>query len=145
MSADSRPLAIQGGETTPPRFGLRTLFYVTAVIAAAIALFGGWGILWAGAVLAYWWGRTRDIKDPQHEPDVQPERRSNSQSGFTWVELLVAIAIIVVLIGMVLPVVGRGYPASYRTTHLNSMRQIGLAIRSAYFIANPTMARLDSN
>ena len=127
MSADSGPLEAQGEQTTRPRFGLLTLFYVTAVIAAAIALFGGWGMLWAVAVLGYWLARIRDVEDAIEAP-VNPRFRSNSQSGFTWVELLVAIAIIGVLIGMTLPAIGRGYPASFRTSHWNSMRMVGLAI-----------------
>lgn len=57
-------------------------------------------------------------------------RRQEFKRGFTLVELLVVIAIIGVLVGLLLPAVQAAREASRRSTCLNNIRQLGIALHN---------------
>lgn len=50
-------------DTSPIKYSLALLFYVIALIASAIAAFGLPGILFAGAVMYFWYGTILLVRD----------------------------------------------------------------------------------
>ena len=57
-------------------------------------------------------------------------RSSKNHQGFTLIELLVVIAIIAVLIALLLPAVQAAREAARRSSCVNNMKQIGLALNN---------------
>lgn len=69
-------------------------------------------------------------------PRINPLRHTrSSQTGFTLVELLTVIAILGILAGILIPVVGKVRAAARQSTCANNLRQVGIAL-NAYIADN---------
>lgn len=131
MSADSESLGDETSETNLPSFGLGVLFYVTAVVAAAIALLGGSGIILAAIVLLYWLIQSSSAKNPAKQKATEGDQTALTNPRSTWAsffKVLLVIGVLVLLFCCWCLPTGGGRPAAYRVMHMNTMRQICLAI-----------------
>ncbi|HUS36419.1 MAG TPA: prepilin-type N-terminal cleavage/methylation domain-containing protein [Verrucomicrobiae bacterium] len=68
----------------------------------------------------------REFKGRTRETHAQSQ---NSHAAFTLPELLVVLAILIILIGMIMPPVHHQRPAAYRIKCVNNLKNVGLAFR----------------
>lgn len=94
-------------------FRLWTIFYVFALLAAAMATFGPWGIV-AAALVLYFWARALHAPHWRAAP----------------FELLLLILVAVALIVLLLPTLQSARQGSRRSMCMNNLKQIALAMQN---------------
>ena len=109
-------------ENLPPRFGLPVLFYITAVIAAAVGLFGVWGMIWAGLVLFLWF-----IWSSYPETQTSKLKEKPKKKLADWIAIVTLTFFAMCCLGGIFIPLGSTHVPSFRSYQLNKIRQICLA------------------
>ena len=125
---DQKSDSSQLDQSRLPRFGLPTLFYVTAVFAAAIALMDLWGIIWAVLVLGLWFPRGRAPEEDESKWYVRNKRpiHYGVGPGCAATLTLFVLAMIVMFLFK-----SRNYQgAEWTATTQNQTRHIALALHN---------------
>jgi hypothetical protein len=113
-----RPVSAEPDDSVDSRrtfsFGTLSLFYVIALFASAMALWGGCGVVVAGVVLAFW---MRVLYSPK-----------GITLGWLLALLLLCAIVIFVLVPLFLPAIAYSRYAASRNVCANQLRQVSLAM-----------------
>ncbi|MEM8944548.1 MAG: DUF1559 domain-containing protein [Planctomycetota bacterium] len=92
------------------KFRLWTILWVFALLASSLTTFGGWGVAWSLVIIGFWSVNFRMVRF--------------TLSGW----IVGAIVLIVVIVLCLLPAVQSSRVSSRRSSCLNNMKQIALAL-----------------